>query len=81
MYFVACVFLICRWRLVEIDTALTDLKGESEHVMTLIHPSDTYMVCILLSDFNMLIPLLFNALMLTNIPPNLIVHLAFLCVL
>ncbi|KAL6847334.1 hypothetical protein ACP4OV_023187 [Aristida adscensionis] len=32
-----------RWRLVEIDTALTDLKGESEHVMSLIHPSDTYM--------------------------------------
>ncbi|CAL4891493.1 unnamed protein product [Urochloa decumbens] len=32
-----------RWRLVEIDTALTDLKGESEHVMSLIHPSNTYM--------------------------------------
>ncbi|WVZ90897.1 hypothetical protein U9M48_037151 [Paspalum notatum var. saurae] len=32
-----------RWRLVEIDTALTDLKGESEHVMSLIHPSSTYM--------------------------------------
>ncbi|KAK3140062.1 hypothetical protein QOZ80_5AG0394980 [Eleusine coracana subsp. coracana] len=32
-----------RWRLVEIDTALTDLKYESEHVMSLIHPSNTYM--------------------------------------
>jgi len=32
-----------RWRLIEIDTALTDLKGESEHVMSLIHPSNTYM--------------------------------------
>ncbi|TVU49588.1 hypothetical protein EJB05_00903, partial [Eragrostis curvula] len=32
-----------RWRLVEIDTALTDLKRESEHVMSLIHPSNTYM--------------------------------------
>ncbi|XP_062203448.1 uncharacterized protein LOC133905704 [Phragmites australis] len=32
-----------RWRLVEIDTALTDLEGESEHVMSLIHPSSTYM--------------------------------------
>ncbi|KAL6623542.1 hypothetical protein ACP70R_033421 [Stipagrostis hirtigluma subsp. patula] len=32
-----------RWRLVEIDTALADLKGESEHVISLIHPSDTYM--------------------------------------
>ncbi|KAK3136838.1 hypothetical protein QOZ80_5BG0443200 [Eleusine coracana subsp. coracana] len=34
---------IRRWRLVEIDTALTDLKYESEHVMSLIHPSNTYM--------------------------------------
>uniref|UniRef100_A0A0D9Y0Q8 Asparagine synthetase domain-containing protein n=1 Tax=Leersia perrieri TaxID=77586 RepID=A0A0D9Y0Q8_9ORYZ len=34
---------IRRWRLVEIDTALTNLKGESEHVMSLIHPSNTYM--------------------------------------
>jgi len=32
-----------RWHLVEIDTALTDLKGESEHVMSLIHSSNTYM--------------------------------------
>lgn len=32
-----------RWRLVEIDTALIDLKGECEHVMSLIHPSNTYM--------------------------------------
>jgi len=32
-----------RWHLVEIDTALTDLNGESEHVMSLIHPSNTYM--------------------------------------
>ncbi|KAG8049059.1 hypothetical protein GUJ93_ZPchr0009g176 [Zizania palustris] len=34
---------IRRWRLVEIDTALTHLKEESEHVMSLIHPSNTYM--------------------------------------
>uniref|UniRef100_J3NEE3 Glutamine amidotransferase type-2 domain-containing protein n=1 Tax=Oryza brachyantha TaxID=4533 RepID=J3NEE3_ORYBR len=34
---------IRRWRLVEIDTALNNLKGESEHVMSLIHPSNTYM--------------------------------------
>ncbi|KAF0887664.1 hypothetical protein E2562_002364 [Oryza meyeriana var. granulata] len=34
---------IRRWRLVEIDTALTNLKGESERVMSLIHPSNTYM--------------------------------------
>jgi len=33
-----------RWRLIEIDTALTDLNGESEHVMSLIHPSNTFMV-------------------------------------
>jgi len=46
-----------RWHLVEIDTALTDLKGESEHVMSLIHSSNTYMVCILLLDFDILIPL------------------------
>ncbi|KAM0872361.1 hypothetical protein ACQ4PT_038790 [Festuca glaucescens] len=32
-----------RWRLVEIDTDLANLKGESEHVMSLIHPSNTYM--------------------------------------
>lgn len=32
-----------RWRLIEIDTALTDLNGESEHVMSLIHPSNTFM--------------------------------------
>uniref|UniRef100_A0A0E0FDE0 Asparagine synthetase domain-containing protein n=1 Tax=Oryza meridionalis TaxID=40149 RepID=A0A0E0FDE0_9ORYZ len=31
------------WRLVEIDTVLTNLKGESEHVMSLIYPSNTYM--------------------------------------
>ncbi|KAF8776687.1 hypothetical protein HU200_003415 [Digitaria exilis] len=37
------IYPLRRWRLVEIDTALTDLKGESEHVMALIHPSDTYM--------------------------------------
>ncbi|EEE53475.1 hypothetical protein OsJ_36613 [Oryza sativa Japonica Group] len=34
---------IRRWRLVEIDTVLTNLKGESEHVMSLIYPSNTYM--------------------------------------
>ncbi|RLN30468.1 asparagine synthetase domain-containing protein 1 [Panicum miliaceum] len=44
-----------RWQLVEIDTALTDLKGESEHVMSLIHPSNTYM------DLNIGIALLLAA--------------------
>lgn len=32
-----------RWRL-EIDTSLSDLKCETDHVMSLIHPSKTYMV-------------------------------------
>uniref|UniRef100_A0A0E0FDE2 Asparagine synthetase domain-containing protein n=1 Tax=Oryza meridionalis TaxID=40149 RepID=A0A0E0FDE2_9ORYZ len=35
--------LLDQWRLVEIDTVLTNLKGESEHVMSLIYPSNTYM--------------------------------------
>jgi hypothetical protein len=72
IYFVASMFLNCRWCLVEIDTALTDLKGESEHVMSLIHPSNTYMVCILLLDFEMLVLLLFYAIMLKNILPKLL---------
>jgi hypothetical protein len=67
------VILNCRWQLVEIDTALTDLKRESEHVMSLIHPSNTYMVCILLLDFDMLIALLFDAVMLRTY------HLNCLC--
>ncbi|XP_037432780.1 asparagine synthetase domain-containing protein 1-like [Triticum dicoccoides] len=32
-----------RWRLVEIDSNLANLKEESEHVMSLIYPSNTYM--------------------------------------
>ncbi|KAJ4804501.1 Asparagine synthetase domain-containing protein 1 [Rhynchospora pubera] len=32
-----------RWRLVEIDSSLSDLKCETDHVMSLIHPSRTYM--------------------------------------
>lgn len=32
-----------RWRLVEIDSDLANLKEESEHVMSLIYPSNTYM--------------------------------------
>ncbi|KAJ3685584.1 hypothetical protein LUZ61_014748 [Rhynchospora tenuis] len=32
-----------RWRLVEIDASLSDLKCETDHVMSLIHPSKTYM--------------------------------------
>ncbi|KAJ1393927.1 Rossmann-like alpha/beta/alpha sandwich fold [Sesbania bispinosa] len=33
----------CRWRLVEIDAALSDLMFESSHVMSLINPANTYM--------------------------------------
>ncbi|XP_078177669.1 asparagine synthase family protein isoform X3 [Carex rostrata] len=32
-----------RWRLVEIDASLSDLEWETDHVMSLIHPSKTYM--------------------------------------
>lgn len=32
-----------RWRLVEIDTTLSSLSWETEHVMSLIHPAKTYM--------------------------------------
>nr|CAD1819434.1 unnamed protein product [Ananas comosus var. bracteatus] len=32
-----------RWRLVEIDASLSHLKQETEHVLTLIHPTNTYM--------------------------------------
>ena len=69
------MFLNCRWRLIEIDTALTDLKGESEHVMSLIHPSNTYMVCILLLKPYMFIPLLSHDITLENMPHILFVHL------
>lgn len=62
------MFLNCRWRLIEIDTALTDLKGESEHVMSLIHPSNTYMVCILLLKPYMFISLLSHGIALENMP-------------
>ncbi|XP_020096661.1 asparagine synthetase domain-containing protein 1 isoform X1 [Ananas comosus] len=33
-----------RWRLVEIDASLSHLKQETEHVLTLIHPTNTYMI-------------------------------------
>ena len=69
------MFLNCRWHLIEIDTALTDLKGESEHVMSLIHPSNTYMMCILLLKPYMFIPLLSHDITLENMPHMLFVHL------
>lgn len=49
VYFNCQVSLDNRWRLVEIDASLSHLKQETEHVLTLIHPTNTYMVCAVLS--------------------------------
>jgi hypothetical protein len=52
---------------------LADLKHESEHVMSLIRPSNTYMVCIFILEI--LITLLHSAEMLKYMPPKLFMYL------
>lgn len=46
------VVLECRWRLVEIDADLSNLSSETKHVMSLIHPANTYMVLLLDSSYS-----------------------------